>query len=150
VSTYALNDAAKKAAVAAEVALLATGAIDDRLAERYGDLFPCIAALPARPPVDTESVLRAYVSGYIHELQGLVVSKPDWGGDQIIAHFASSPTGLGKLITLAEFERPKEGEFHAVLKIAGPEARYVDISQETNAGMRRFSFRQEPAPAVAV
>ncbi|RWN99186.1 MAG: hypothetical protein EOS06_19630 [Mesorhizobium sp.] len=149
---YSLNDGAKKTAVAAEVTLLATGTIDDNLEERYGELFQCISSLPAKPPVDTESVLRAYVSGYIHELQGLVVSKPDWGKEQIISHFGSSPTGLGKLIALAKFERPAEGEFQAVLKIAGPRAQLVDVSQETNAGMRRFAFRSEPAetaPAAA-
>jgi hypothetical protein len=52
-------------------------------------------------------------------------------------------SGLGKLITLAEFERPKDGEFQAVLKIAGPRLRLVDVSHETNAGMRRFTFRPE-------
>ncbi|HUG80467.1 MAG TPA: AAA family ATPase [Bryobacterales bacterium] len=144
---YALNDGAKKTAVAAEVALLATGTVDEILAERYGELFRCIAKLPAKPPVDTESVLRAYVSGYIHDLQGLVVSKPDWDKDQIITHFKSSQTGLGKLIMLAEFERPKDNEFRAVLKIAGPQARFVDVSHETNAGMRLFKFRFEPEVA---
>jgi hypothetical protein len=113
------------------------------LAERYGELFKCIEALPAKPPVDTESVLRGYVSSYIHDLQGLIASKPDWGKDQIVAHFESSQTGLDKLITLTEFERSRDGEFRAVLKIAGPQERLVDISHETNAGMRRFAFRSE-------
>jgi AAA domain, putative AbiEii toxin, Type IV TA system len=147
---YALSDGAKKTAVAAEVALLATGAVDNCLEDRYGELFRCIERLPAKPPVDTENVLRGYVSGYIHELQGLVVSKPDWGKDQIIAHFNSSQSGLGKLITLTEFERPKDGEFLAVLKIAGPQSRLVDVSHETNAGMRRFAFRSEAEPAAVV
>lgn len=140
---YALNDAAKKAAVAAEVDILATGEFDDRLAERYGELFKCIQILPARLPVDTDRILRRYVSNYIHELQNLVITKPDWGKDQIVEHFKSSPAGLGKLITLAEFESPKQGEFQAVLKISEPQGRVVDVSQETNAGMQRFSFRPE-------
>jgi hypothetical protein len=150
---YVLSDGAKKAAVAAEVFLLGTGVVDDGLAERYGELFRCIEVLPAKPPVDTENVLRGYVSGYIHELQGLVVSKPEWGKDQIIAHFNSSQTGLGKLITLDEFARSRVGEFRAVLKIAGSQARFVDVSHETNAGMRRFTFRSEtevrPVSAVS-
>jgi AAA ATPase domain len=108
---YVLSDDAKKNAITAEIALLATGTLDDTLAERYGELFKCIEALPAKPPVDTESVLRGYVSNYIHELQGLVLTKPDWGKEQIVAHFESSHTGLSKLITLAEFQRPREGEF---------------------------------------
>ncbi|MGD9544479.1 MAG: hypothetical protein AB7F41_00620 [Methylocystis sp.] len=140
---YALNEGGKKKAVAGEIALLATGEFDDRLAERYGELFKCIEALPAKPPVDTESVLRGYVSNYIHELQGLVVSHPHWRSEQIVAHFEASQTGLGKLITLEEFERPREGEFRAVLKIAGPQGHLVDVSHDTNAGMRRFAFRPE-------
>jgi hypothetical protein len=140
---YTLNDSAKKNAVASEVALLATGALDEQLAERYGELFRCIEALPAKPPVDTEGVLRGYVSNYIHDLQGLVVSKFDWGKEQLVAYFASSQTGLGKLITLVEFERPRAGEFRAVLKITGPQGQFVDVSHETNAGMRRFTFRPQ-------
>ncbi|TLG77872.1 TOPRIM nucleotidyl transferase/hydrolase domain-containing protein [Methylocystis sp. B8] len=142
---YALNDRAKKKAVAAEIALLATGTVDHGLAERYGELFKCIEMLPAKPPVDTESVLRRYVSSYIHDLQGLVVSKPNWGKEQIATHFNSSQTGLGKLITLSEFERPRKSEFRAVLKIAGPQGYLVEVSHETNAGMRRFAFRSEAA-----
>jgi hypothetical protein len=147
-SRYALSDGAKKTAVAAEVALLMTGAIDASLEQRYGELFRCIAALPAKPPIDIESVLRRYVSSYIHELQGLVVSKPDWGKDQIIVHFASVQSGVGKLVELAEFEKLREGEFQAVLKIAGPKPRLVDVSHETNAGMQRITFRSEPEAAL--
>jgi hypothetical protein len=140
-SRHALNDGAKKKAVASEVVLLSSGALDDKLAERYGELFRCIEAMPAKPPVDTESVLRGYVGNYIHDLQGLVVSKAEWGKEEIIAHFQSSQAGLGKLITLVEFERSKGSEFRAVLRITGPEGRLVDVSHETNAGMRRFVFR---------
>jgi hypothetical protein len=140
---YALNDDAKKAAVRAEVALLATGALDGSLPTRYGELFRGIEELPAKPPVDTESVLRGYVSGYIHELQGLVVSKQEWGKEEIVAHFQASPAGLGRLVTLVEFERTTDREFRATLKIAGQQARLVKISQETNAGMRRFEFLTE-------
>jgi hypothetical protein len=146
---FALSDGAKKAAVAAEVALLMSGAVDDTLEQRYGELFRCIAALPAKPPIDVESVLRGYVSAYIHELQGLVIGKPDWGRDRIIAHFGSSQTGIGKLVVLAKFERLGAGEFRAVLKIAGSPVRLVDVSHETNAGMRRFSFRPEPEVVLA-
>lgn len=141
---YRLSAGAKKAAVEAEVVLLTSGALDNNLAERYGDLFRCIAALPSKPPVDVESVLRGYVGNYIHELQGLVVSKPDFGTDQIIAHFSASQSGLGKLVTLYKFERLKDMQFHAVLRVSVPQARFVDVTHETNAGMRWFNFRSEP------
>jgi hypothetical protein len=144
---FALSDGAKKAAVAAEVDILASGRIDDSLEERYGELFKCIAALPAKPPVDIESVLSGYVSAYIHDLQGLVINNPDWGKDRIIAHFAASQVGLGKLISLVVFERHKAAEFTALLRIAGPQPRFVEVSHETNAGMRRFKFRLAPEVA---
>ncbi len=140
---YALNDSAKKTAVAAEVELLSTGSVDGSLAARYGELFKCIEALPAKPPVDVESVLRTYVGNYVHQLQGLVLNKPDWDKDKIISHFASSSNGLAKLITLVQFARPKNGEFEAVLEVSGKPRRLVDVSHETNAGMHRFSFRVE-------
>ena len=142
---YSLNDAAKKNAVAAEVVLLASGAVDSSLAERYGELFRCIQELPSKPPVDTDSVLRGYVGNYIHDLQGLVVSKPDWGQEQITGYFQTSPTALGRLVTLLEFERFKMGEFRAVLKITGSQGLLVDVTHETNAGMRRFEFKSPAA-----
>lgn len=144
---YALSDAAKKRAVADEVAILATGRIDGNLEERYGELFRCVAQLPAKPPVDIDSVLSRYVSDYIHELQGLVIGKPQWGKDQIIAHFAVSPARVGNLILLDEFERRSADEFAAVLRIEGPQVRFVDVSHETNAGMRRFNFQVRPETA---
>ncbi|MET1413079.1 AAA family ATPase [Roseibium sp. HPY-6] len=142
---YDLTDSAKKVAVMDEVALLASGAIDDNLEDRYGELFQCIAALPAKPAVDTERVLRAYVGDYIHELQGIVVGKANWDKAQIEAHFTMAQSGIAKLITLEEFERRGEREFNAILKISGPKELRVDISHETNAGMHSFTFRSEPA-----
>jgi AAA ATPase domain len=140
---FALNDSAKKSAVAAEVALLATGAFDTAMGERYGELFECVEMLPAKPPVDIESVLRSYVSNYIHELQGLIVSNPNWGKENLVTHFTSSPTGLGKLITLAEFQKQGDTEFRAVLRIGGQPSRIVDATHQTNAGMRDFTFRSD-------
>jgi len=144
---YALNDGAKKKAVAAEIALLGTGSLDNTLSTRYGELFDCIELLPAKPPVNIESVLRGYVSNYIHELQRLVVTKAEWGEQQIAIHFDSSHTNLAKLIRLIEYEK-KSGanEFRAVLKIVGPKTRFVDVSHETNAGMQCFTFRYETGP----
>jgi predicted ATPase len=149
-SRYAPSDSAKKTAVATEVALLSSGAIDESLADRYGELFRCIAALPAKPPVDTEVILRGYVSSYIHELQGLVVSKTDWSKDQIIEHFKMSPAGLARLISLLEFDRLGDSQFRAVLRIAGSPTRLVDVSHETNAGMRHFTFRSQLQSPTAV
>lgn len=140
---YVLSDGAKKKAVAAEVELLATGKLDSDLAKRYGELFNCIEMMPAKPPVDTQGVLRRYVGSYVHELQGFVVSKSDWGIEQIVAHFDSSPTGVGKLIKLLEFKRMNPKEFRAVLKITGPQGLLVDVTHETNAGMQQFTFRSE-------
>jgi predicted ATPase len=139
---YSLSEASKKKAVYEEIELLASGSYDDSLAERYGELFSIITKFPSKPPVDTDSVLRRYIGDYIHELQGLVVGKPDWDKTQIVAHFAASSAGLNKLITLSEFTRgQKDGEFNAVLTIGGVTSRSVVVSHDTNAGMRRFDLR---------
>jgi hypothetical protein len=142
---YNLSDGAKRSAVATEVAMLATGQHDSILATRFGELFEHIAALPGSPPVDVESVLRGYVSAYIHELQGLVLNKSDWTREQMSEHFDKSQTRIGKLISLTTFERPRAGEFRAVLEITGPQKSRVEVSHETNAGMRRFTFQPMPA-----
>lgn len=142
-SRYKLSDGAKKKAVDAEVALLSTGSLDETLAQRYGELYKCIEALPAKSPIDIEATLQTYVSSYIHDLQGLVIRKPDWTIGQVISHIETLPTRLHKLIHLETFERQGANEFHALLKIVGSQPRFVEVTHDTNAGMRRFKFRRD-------
>jgi hypothetical protein len=142
---YALSDSAKRAAVETEVSLLSSGTLDDQLAERYGGLFDNIRALPAKAPVDTDAVLTEYLGDYIHRLQGLVIDHPQWMAEQINARFSADSSGLGKLFNLAEFRRAEGNAFSAIITIIGPEARRVQISQDTNAGMRKFTIEAPKA-----
>jgi hypothetical protein len=137
---YALSDAAKRAAVDTEVALLSSGALDCVLAERYGDLFAKVTALPAKAPVDTDSVLMRYLGDYVHGLQGLVIAHPDWGAERFNAHFSASSLGLGKLFSVSEFVRKNGNEFNATIAVVGPEVRIARVSHDTNAGMRRIEL----------
>lgn len=146
---YSLNEGAKRNAVNAEVTQLASGQFDDDLSERYGALFANISRLPAKPPVDTDAVLSAYLSDYVHQLQGLVLTHPEWLAGQLNAHFGASANGLGKLFEIAEFQRAGRDEFAATIQVRGVDLRTVRVTHETNAGMRRFVLESAPAPAPA-
>ena len=142
---YAFSQDAKRNAVDRESALLATGEFDDQLQIRYTALFDVIAELPAKQPVDTDTVLRTYLSDYIHQLQNLVVSQPEWGQEQLKNHFAATTSGLNKLFSIQSFERVSTAEFSAVVRVLGSDGRIVRVTHETNAGMNRFSL-EVPSP----
>jgi hypothetical protein len=143
---YSLNDSAKRKAVEEEVARLVAGEIDAVLQSRYGALFDAIALLPAKEPVDTDAVLFAYLSDYVHQLQGLVLTQPSWEKDQINLHFASASNGFGKLFETAQFCRESPEKFSATIKILGIDGRTTKVNHETNAGMRRFELEAGSPP----
>jgi hypothetical protein len=142
-SPYSLDDAAKRSAVEAEVALLSQGRLDSELPEGYGALFYNIASLPANPPVDTDTVLLRYLGDYVHQFQGLVLTNQDWGLEQLKSQLSVSTAGVGKLFEIEKFERPEVSQFRARIRIREPNRRFVDISHDTNAGMRRFEFKSD-------
>ncbi len=146
---YSLNEGAKRNAVNAELIKLASGKLDDALSERYGDLFSNITFLPAKAPVDTDTVLLGYLSDYVHQLQGLVVTHPEWLREHLNAHFGAAANGLGKLFEIAEFNRAGRDEFEAIIHLQGVDRRTVRVTHDTNAGMRRFVLESAPAPAPA-
>jgi hypothetical protein len=132
--------------VEAEVALLSQGGLDSELATRYGALFDNVASLPAKPPVDTDAVLLRYLGDYVHQFQGLVLINHDWGLEQLKSQLSVTTAGLGKLFEIEKFERPEERQFLARVRIREPNRRFVDISHDTNAGMRRFEFKTDQDP----
>ena len=138
---YGLKEGAKRAAVESEVVLLGSGASTD-LKARYGELFDSISLLPATSEVDTDATLKRYLGNYVHELQGLVLDHPSWSANELNAYFANAPSGLGRLFTVSAFNRTGGDKFEATISISGPtSARVVSVSQDTNAGMRNFSFK---------
>uniref|UniRef100_UPI0013C348B8 ATP-dependent nuclease n=1 Tax=Rhizobium terrae TaxID=2171756 RepID=UPI0013C348B8 len=116
---YHLADASKVAAVSAEVAELSLGAHDGELEARYGELFENIARLPAKAPVDTDSVLIGYLADYVHDVQGRIISNPDWGAEQLNAFFAASSSGIAKLFQVSDFKKTGEKQFVATVTVQG-------------------------------
>lgn len=137
---YALTESAKSTAIDKELELLASGTIDETLSERYGALFQNISQLPGKEPIDTIDVLMRYLSNYVHELQILVVTHPDWNQEQFANHFASSQANLSKLFTLKEFSRSNAKEFNATIEITEPQKRLAKINHRTNAGMQEIEL----------
>ena len=113
------------------------------MVERYGELYHYIEDFPAKPPVDVEHILKEYVASYIFQLQQQVAAQPHLAQNDITTYFQTSETKLGSLIHLIKFERGKNNEFKAVLKIVGSPLRLVDVTHNTNAGMQGFEFRYE-------
>lgn len=146
-SRYSLNDEAKRRAVDSEIQLLADGALDRCLRDRYGVLFDKICKLPAKPPVDMDAVLLTHLGDYIYQLQRLVLIHPKWKAEQLNAHFAEVPSKLGKLFEVTEFQRKAEREFGATIRVLRVHKSIVRITHETNAAMRSFAL--EPLPQVA-
>ncbi|HIC7209531.1 ATP-dependent nuclease [Burkholderia stabilis] len=140
---YSLSDSAKRKAAEDEILLLALGRFDDSLGERYRDLFDAISHLPAKEPVDTDSVLMAYLSNFVHQLQGAVIAHPDWVKEHLNAHFATLQSGLGKLFKISKFYRSAPLEFSATISILDADRRVVNVTHETNAGMRRFTLERQ-------
>ena len=141
---YGLKEGAKRAAVESEVALLSSGASTD-LKARYRELLDSISLLPATPEVDTDATLERYLGNYVHELQGLVLDHPSWSAEELNAYFENAASGLGRLFTVSAFNRIGGDKFEATISVSGPtSARVICVSQDTNAGMRNFSFKAAP------
>ncbi|MDR3510929.1 MAG: AAA family ATPase [Caulobacteraceae bacterium] len=146
---YSMNDSVKRKAVEDEVVALSSGQYDDSRDRRYGALFESIAYLPAKAPVDTDAVLLSYLSDYVHQLQGLVVTHAEWTGDHLNGHFLASANGLGKFFEVIDFKRAGRDEFAATIRVRGIDQRIVKVTHETNAGMRRFMLETVATPATA-
>jgi hypothetical protein len=145
---YALEESAKRAAVEAEVLALSQGTHDAELPARYGTLYENIARLPAKPPVDTDTVLLGYLADYIHDVQGRVLANPEWDMDQLNVHFRGVSSGIGKLFEITRFVRHSENQFSATVRAIGSDGRIAEISHNTNAGMRRFELRAATSQAA--
>lgn len=143
---FVLTDEAKKNAVDTETSLLEQGITEAEMSTRYGALFNAIAAFPGKKPVDIDATLSEYLSDYIHEIQGLVVTQLTWGLDEIRSHLSIIRKGIDQLFTFAEFSRESDNRFVGKILIAdsyGQGSRFVRISHRTNAGMRDFNIETE-------
>ena len=94
---------------------------EEALADRYGDFYVAVCNLPSKTEVDVDTVLRNYLSDYIHELQRTVVNNRDWQGAQIQQQLETlQPSGQG-VFAIRQFERDSEDGFSATISDLPPE-----------------------------
>ena len=87
-----------------------------------------------------------YLSNYVHEVQGLAVSQLSWNLEEIKRHLAQKTPGIERLFSLESFVREEGDQFNARITIfesTREQQRFVDISDQTNAGMRAFEIRTD-------
>jgi hypothetical protein len=140
---YALQDDQKRLAVAAELDYLSATHTDAELQSRYTDLFAVCSLLPAKVRVDVDTVLRGYLSKFIHELQSSLVANPLWGLPQLQNHLEYIQKNTSKVLTVTILTRTGPRQFHAQIKIAsmlGGETRIVEVTDKTNAGMGEYEL----------
>ena len=143
---YNLKEDAKRTAVENELNYLAFNSNID-LKDRYKELFDSICQLPSKPPVNIEATLNKYLGDYIHEFQGLIISHSEWSIDEFNTYFAKTASGFGKLFKVKTLDRTGANEFKAIISVSGlTDTWTVDISHDTNAGMRKFSLQASPVP----
>lgn len=138
---FELSDEAKRKAVEAELACLASPTTYIALAARYGDLYVAIKLLPCKPAVSPERTLRTYLSQYIHDLQSTIINHPDWDTEKVRAHMGVVQRASERIFSLSEIERKSEREFSATVRVApllgGSEGR-VEVTHRTIAGTGEF------------
>ena len=141
---YNLTEDAKRKAVEDEIDYLASEN-DVDLKNRYKELFDSICQLPSKPPVNIEETLKKHLGNYVHELQGLVINHPEWSSnEEFNNYFTKATSGFGKLFKVKTFDRMGPNEFKAVISVLGLTNTWtVEVSNNTNAGMREFSLQAE-------
>lgn len=138
-----MPDDQKRLAVAAELDYLSVKRTDAELQGRYTDLFTVCSLLPAKVQVDVDTVLRDYLSRFIHELQSSLVANPQWELPQLQIHLANVQKNTSKVLVVNSLNRTGPRQFHAQIKIAsmlGGETRIVEVTDRTNAGMGDFEL----------
>jgi hypothetical protein len=140
---YKLTDESKRQAVDAEIEEMAKPLTHAELANRYGELYDAVCALPSKGGVDVDIVLRDYLSKYIHELQAAVVKHPKWQREEVQAHLNTVQQATTRVFSVRELNRGAHKEFSAEIRVAemlGHNERLVRISDKTNAGMGDFKI----------
>ncbi|MDD5030032.1 MAG: AAA family ATPase [Rhodoferax sp.] len=147
---YVLPDDQKRLAVAAELDYLSAIRTEKELATRYTDLFAVSNLLPGKVNVDLDTVLRDYLSRFIHELQSALISNSAWELPQLQNHLAIVQKNTSKVFSVISLTRPSTRQFQAQIRIAellGGISRVVEVTHQTNAGMGEFIL--SPSGSVA-
>ena len=140
---YDISDEAKQRAVNDEIRELAKSFTESELSDRYGDLHGAVRRLPSKPAADIEPVLRNYLSDYIHELQKIVASNPDWSKGQIQTRLNTVQPSLSRVFSIGVLTRGQGREFNATIEITeslGGGKRLSQVNDQTKAGMGEFDI----------
>ena len=144
---YKLTPEAKVQAISAEIQEIPELSSEEELAERYGDLYTAVCALPSKDEVDLDAALANHLSRYIHELQRAVVENPNWQADQIGQRLRGIQPSWDGVFSIQDFASSPDGGFKAsigIIPMLGQEARVVSVSNHTNAGMGEFTIELAP------
>jgi AAA domain, putative AbiEii toxin, Type IV TA system len=129
---YVLSDEAKRQAVTDEIGEMSKQMTPTALLDRYGELYENICLLPSKMGVGVDTVLRRYLSGYIHDLQSIVVTHPEWSLEEIRRRLNVMQVSATKVFAIADWNRGKGNDFSATItvsKMLGQEERRVRIDQ---------------------
>ena len=138
---YEHTSDSKRAAVNAALEEI-TNLPKEEVAERYGELNATVTKLPSKKEVDVETVLRNYLSEYIHYLQRTVVNNPEFEMHQIQQQLSKHLPSSNNVLSIQGFNR-RDGGFNAtigIVEMLGQTARVVHVDERTNAGMDKFQI----------
>jgi hypothetical protein len=85
-----------------------------------------------------------YLSGYIHDLQGAILSNPNWERAELRTYMTNQLISSATIFSLESFMRGPNGTFAGIVRVApmlGQAARQVAVTEKTNAGMRNFELK---------
>ena len=128
---------------------------DAVLAARYGALYGIVRKLPSRAPVDFDRALRVHLSDFVHDLQKVVATNPDWGREEIAKHLEQRPLQKSGVVRLESFRRDAAGGFDATIDVSelgGGGRRCLDVNANTtigNMGDLRFAEQDDVVQAPA-
>ena len=141
---FEVPDSAKRTTVEAELTILGRGMSEGDLRARYGDLYRAIESFPGMLKVNIDNTLKEYLGRYINELQSQVVAKPNISSEQIAANLQVAMPGSEKLFELTDYSKGTGDKFSAKVVIKGScgGGRFVSVSDQANAGMKRFDIEE--------
>ena len=134
----------KREAVLSELEVMSGIETQEEMACRYTDLFEAIQSFPSKIAVDLEVVLRRRLSTYIHALQQTVMEHPNWGQREIQGRMNSTLPEYTDVFSIQRFVRLEDYKFQVTILVADlldQGLKYVEVSDQTNAGMGGFDIK---------
>lgn len=119
---------------------------EEKLRERYGELYHVVTKLPSKEEVDHDDVLRIHLSDYVHQLQLAAKRNPTWDRERIAQQMSSHGLTKSGVVSLGRFQPDGAGRFGAtvdITEILGKRPRVLKFDSDTTiANMREFRERE--------